>query len=64
MSTTKTIISGAGVTAIVGATVLYPLVVLHGYRQWWAVTFYGVFVGAVVAGTISHDRLVRRNRKS
>ena len=64
MSTTKTIISGAGITAIVGASVLYPLVVLHGYRQWWVVTFYGVFASAVVAGTISHYRLVRRNGKS
>ena len=64
MSTTKTVILRAYIVAIVAAAVLGPLVLLHAYRQWWADLFYAVFASAIVAGSISHCRIVRRDRKN
>lgn len=64
MSTIKTIILGAYVTAIMAVFVWGPLIALHGYREWWVVMFYAAFAIAIVAGNISHYRIVRRNRKS
>ncbi len=64
MSTIKTRILGAYITAIVAAFVWGPLIALHGYRQWYVVMFYAVFASAIIGGSISHYRIVRRNRKS
>ena len=43
MSTIKTKILGAYITAILAAFVWGPLIALHGYRQWWLVMFYAAF---------------------
>jgi hypothetical protein len=53
----------AYITAIVAVFLWGPLIALHGYREWWVVMFYAAFIGAVIAGSISHYRLVRQNRK-
>ena len=50
--------------AIVAAFVWFPLIAMHGYRHWWAVTFYAIFASASIAGIISHYRIGRRNRES
>jgi hypothetical protein len=54
MAAIKTFVLGAYITAIVAAFLWGPLVVLHGYRQWWVLLFYATFASAVIAGTISH----------
>ena len=64
MSTIKTRILGAYITAVLAVFLWGPLIALHGYRQWYVVTFYAVFASAIIAGSISHYRTVRRNRKS
>jgi multisubunit Na+/H+ antiporter MnhE subunit len=62
VSTIKNFILGAYIAAIVAVIIWLPLIALHGYRQWWVVIFYAAFVGAVIAGTVSHYRIARRNR--
>lgn len=64
VSTIKTRILGAYITAILAVFLWGPLIALHGYRQWFVVMFYAVFASAIIAGSISHYRIVRRNRKS
>ena len=64
MSTIKTKILGAYITAILAVFVWGPLIALHGYRQWWVVMLYAVLASAIIAGSISRYRIVRRNRKS
>ncbi len=64
MSTIKNFILGGYIAAILAVIIWLPLIALHGYRQWWVVIFYAGFFGAVIAGTISHYRIVGRNRKS
>jgi hypothetical protein len=64
VSRTQNVIIGAYITVIVAVFLVYPLVVMHGYRTWWVVLFYAIFVGAAIGGSISHYRIVRRNRKS
>jgi hypothetical protein len=64
VSTIKTKILGAYITAILAVFVWGPLIALHGYRQWYVLMFYAAFASAIIAGSISHYRIVRRNRKS
>jgi hypothetical protein len=64
VSSAQNVIIAAYITAIVALFLVYPLVVMRGYRTWWVVLFYAIFVGAAIGGSISHYRLVRRNRKS
>jgi hypothetical protein len=61
--TTGTIIASAYIAAILAALVLCPLVILHGYRAWWLVTFYAGAAIAIIGGGISRYRFVRRNRE-
>lgn len=56
-----TVIIDAYVAIILVALVFGPLVVLHGYRAWWLVTFYAVVGTATVGGIISRYRVVGRN---
>ena len=62
--TTGTIIASAYIAVILAALVLGPLIILHGYRAWWLVTFYAGAAIAITGGIISRSRIVRRNRKS
>jgi hypothetical protein len=59
-----TVISDAYMAVILVVFVLGPLVLLHGYRQWWVVTFYALFAIATVGGSIGRYRLVRRNKRT
>jgi hypothetical protein len=61
---TGTIILGAYIAVLMAALFLGPLIVLHGYREWWLVTFDAGAAGASIGGIISHQRMVRRNRTS
>jgi hypothetical protein len=60
----KTIFMTAYFAAWLAACILVPLVVMHGYRQWWLVTFYALMAVTALAGSINHYRIGRRNRKS
>jgi hypothetical protein len=64
VSSTKNIIIGAYITAIVVVFLVYPLIIMHGYHQWWTVLFYAVFVAAAISGSIIHHRMARRNKTS
>jgi hypothetical protein len=64
VGSTPNVIIGAYITAIVAVFLVYPLVVMHGYRTWWVVLFYAIFVGAAIGGSVSHYRIVRRNMRS
>jgi hypothetical protein len=57
-------IAGAYVTVILAALVLGPLILLHGYRQWWVVTFYAVVAVGVFGGSISRFLDGRRHSTS
>jgi hypothetical protein len=46
------------------AVVYFPLFVLHGYRHWWLIALYALMAVTAAAGSISHYRTERRNRKS
>lgn len=59
-----TVLLDAYVAVIVVALIWGPLIVLHGYRAWWLVTFYAVIAVATVGGIVSHYRFARRNGKS
>jgi hypothetical protein len=58
----KDIITTGYIAALVAILVWFPLVAIHGYRQWWVVTFYAVAAAAMIGGDIT--RIVARNRKS
>lgn len=60
----KDIIIYTYILAILAAFVWFPLITLHGYRQWWVDMFYAEFAIAVIGGSIGHYVIVRRNRKS
>jgi len=60
----RTIISDAYMMAILAVGVWGPLIALHGYRQWWVVTFYAAWACAVLGGSISRYGLVRHNRNA
>jgi hypothetical protein len=64
VSSTQNVVIGAYVTAIVAVFLVYPLVVMRGYRTWWVVLFYAIFVGAAIGGSISHYRIARRHAGS
>lgn len=64
MRTTGTIILNAYIAVILVALVWFPLIVLHGYREWWLVTFYAVVATATIGGIASHYRMVWRSRKA
>jgi hypothetical protein len=48
-----TIILSAYIAVLLAALFFGPLIILHGYRAWWLVTFYAVAVCAYVGGSIS-----------
>jgi hypothetical protein len=60
--TVKTIVTQAYTLAILAVMVWGPLIALHGYRQWWVVTFYAIVASATIGGIVSHHRMVRRDR--
>lgn len=64
MGTIKNIFLSAYFAACVAVLIWGPLIVIHGYRQWWLVRLYAVMAVAAIAGSISHYRIRRRNRKS
>ena len=41
---------------------LYPLILKHGYREWWFDWFLGGLACAAIGGNISYYRMHRRNR--
>ena len=59
-----TIIASAYIAVILAALVLGPLVILHGYRAWWLVTFYAVVAVAVTGGLVSRYRFSAAQRRS
>lgn len=60
----KNIFISAYFTACMAAVVYFPLFVLHGYRYWWLDALYATMTVTAAAGSISHYRTERRNRKS
>ena len=64
VKTTGTIILGAYIAVIMVALFLGPLILLHGYREWWLVTFDVLFACAFIGGSIRHYSVVGRNTKS
>jgi len=60
----KNIFLSAYFAAWLAAFIVGPLILMHGYRQWWLVTLYALLAVAAAAGSISHYRAERRNRKS
>lgn len=64
MRTTGTIVLNAYIAVILIALVGGPLIVLHGYREWWLVTFYAAVAAGTIGGIISHYRVALRSRKS
>lgn len=57
MGVIKTTLAGAYVVLILFLFIYGPLVLLHGYRQWWVVTFYAILAAGSIGGSISHLRL-------
>jgi hypothetical protein len=64
VKTAGNIILSAYIAVIMAALVLGPLVILHGYRAWWLVTFYVLAFGATIGGIIGHYRGAPHNGKS
>jgi Cu/Ag efflux pump CusA len=60
----KNIFMSAYFAACMAAVVYVPLFVLHGYRHWWLDALYALMAVTAAAGSISHYRTERRNRKS
>jgi hypothetical protein len=60
----KSIFMSVYFAACMAAVVYVPLFVLHGYRHWWLIALYALMAVTAVAGSISHYRTERRNRKS
>jgi hypothetical protein len=60
----KNIVLSAYFATWLAAFIVGPLVLMHGYRQWWLVTLYALLAVAAAAGSISHYRTERRSRKS
>ena len=59
-----TIIASAYIAVILAALVLGPLVILHGYRAWWLVTFYAGAAVAIIGGIISRRSLAAQRRST
>lgn len=64
MGSFKNIFMSVYFAACMAAVVYVPLFVLHGYRHWWLITLYALMAVTAAAGSISHYRTERRNRKS
>ena len=64
MDRIKNIFISVYFAACLAALVWVPLVIMHGYRQWWLVTLYALMAVTAAAGSINHYRIGRRNRKS
>jgi hypothetical protein len=60
----KNVFISAYFAAWLAAFIVVPLIVMHGYRQWWLVTLYALMAVTAVAGSITHYRTGRRNRRS
>ena len=60
----KNIFMSAYFAVCMAAVVYLPLFVLHGYRHWWLDALYAIMAVTAAAGSISHYRTERRNRKS
>jgi hypothetical protein len=60
----KNIFMSAYFAACMAAVVYVPVFVLHGYRYWWLIALYALLAVTAAAGSISHYRAERRNRKS
>jgi hypothetical protein len=60
----KNVFIAAYFAACMAAVIYVPLIVWHGYRQWWLDSFYALMAVTAAAGSISHYRTERRNRKS
>jgi hypothetical protein len=59
---TGTIILSAYIAVLMAALFLGPLILLHGYRQWWLVTFDAGAAIASIGGIIGHHGVVRSTR--
>lgn len=64
MDRIKNIFISVYFAACLAAFTWVPLVMMHGYRQWWLVTLYALMAVTAAAGSINHYRIGRRNRKS
>ena len=64
MRSAGTIILNAYIAVILVVLVWGPLIVLHGYRAWWLVTFYAVVAVATIGGIFSHYRVGQRSKTS
>jgi hypothetical protein len=64
MGSIKNVFLSVYFAAWLAAFVWVPLAVMHGYRQWWLVALYALLAVTAAAGSISHYRTERRNRKS
>lgn len=64
MKIINTFIAGLYITIILAALILGPLVLLHGYRQWWVVTFYAILIVGSVGGIIDHAVTGQRHKTS
>jgi hypothetical protein len=41
---------------VIGVLIVWGgLIALHGYRQWWVLTFYIVVAAAILGGSIKHQ---------
>lgn len=64
MGSIKNIFVSVYFTVCMAAVVYVPLFVLRGYRHWWLIAFYALMAVTAAAGSISHYRTERWNRKS
>ena len=64
MGSVKNIFMSAYFAACLAVLIWGPLIAMHGYRQWWLDALYALIAVVVVAGSINHNRIGRRNRKS
>jgi Na+/H+-dicarboxylate symporter len=61
MKTAGTILMNAWAALIVAVLVLGPLVLMHGYRQWWVVIFYAVGFAGTIGGIFANYYMAGRN---
>jgi hypothetical protein len=50
----RTIITNTYIVVFLAILILGPLILLHGYRQWWTVLFYATLAAGCIGGSISH----------
>jgi hypothetical protein len=58
------IILSAYIAVLMAALFLGPLILLHGYRQWWLVVFDAGAAVAAIGGIIGHYSVGPRHTKS